>query len=332
MGRRAGAGRDGQGPLGCRDPALPHHGQKEWRRIEPGSLREPIAGLIDKLRLREGAYLKRAALLLFHEDPERFVSGAFVKIGFFRTGSDLTYHDEIHGDLFTQVASTIEILRTKYLKAAIRYENVQRIESFPVPDPALREALLNALVHRDYAVGAPVQIRVYDDRLSIWNPAVLPEGWVVDDLLREHASLPYNPNIANAFFRAGEIEAWGRGIQRILQACREEKVPEPQIRLSGHELWLEFAFSASHLQAVSSRTGSGPSTEPAGKASVKASVKTADALLELLRENPQMTLAEVAAAVGRSVRAVEMASSKLVKAGRLRFVGPQKGGHWEVLP
>jgi len=80
----------------------------------------------------------------------------------------------------------------------------------------------------------PVQVRVYDDRLSIWNPAVLPEGWVVDDLLREHASLPYNPNIANAFFRAGEIEAWGRAIQRILQACREDKVPEPKIRLSGH--------------------------------------------------------------------------------------------------
>jgi ATP-dependent DNA helicase RecG len=181
-----------------------------------------------------------------------------------------------------------------------------------------------------------VQIRVYDNRLSMWNPAVLPEGWVVDDLLREHASLPYNPNIANAFFRAGEIEAWGRGIQRILQACREEKVPEPQVRLSGHELWLEFAFSAGYLRAVSSRTAGERPTEVAGEASVKtsvkASVKTADALLELLRKNPQMTLAEVAAAVGRSVRAVEMASSKLVKAGRLRFVGPQKGGHWEVLP
>ena len=65
---------------------------------------------------------------------------------------------------------------------------------------------------------------------------------------------------------------------------------------------------------------------------MKTSVKTADALLELLRRNPQMTLAEVAAEVGRTVRAVEMASAKLVKAGRLRFVGPQKGGHWEVLP
>ncbi|HEV7670216.1 MAG TPA: ATP-binding protein [Thermoanaerobaculia bacterium] len=284
--------------------------------------------LIDKLRLREGAHLKRAALLLFHEDPERFVSGAFVKIGFFRTESDLAYHDEMHGDLFTQVASTIEVLRTKYLKAAIRYEGIQRIESFPVPDAALREALLNALIHRDYAVAAPVQIRVYEDRLSIWNPAVLPEGWSLNEFLHEHASLPYNPNVANAFFRAGEIEAWGRGIQGIFQACRDAGTPKPKIRLAGHDLWLDFAFASGYLQAVSPKSDG----ESARKTSVKTSVKTADTLLELLRRNPQMTLLEVAAEVGRTVRAIEMASAKLVKAGKLRFVGPQKGGRWEVLP
>ena len=181
-------------------------------RVEPGVLRLSSPDLIDKLRLREGDYLKRAAILLFHKEPERFVSGAFVKIGLFRSASDLAHHDEVHGDLFGQVAATIGVLRTKYLKAAIRYERIQRIESYPVPDAALREALLNALVHRDYAVPAPVQIRVYEDRLSIWNPATLPEGWAIDNMLQEHASVPYNPNIANAFFRAGEIEAWGRGI------------------------------------------------------------------------------------------------------------------------
>lgn len=136
-------------------------------RVEPGTLREPAPALIDKLRLREGAHLKRAALLLFHKDPERFVNGAFVKIGFFRTEFDLAYHDEVHGDLFTQVAKTIELLRTKYLKAAIRYEGIQRIEYFPVPDAALRESVLNAMVHRDYALSAPVQIRVFEDRLKI---------------------------------------------------------------------------------------------------------------------------------------------------------------------
>lgn len=145
-------------------------------RVDPADLRSSDAGLVEKLKLTEGHYLKRAALLLFHEDPERFVTGAFVKVGFFRSGADLVYHDTIHGNLFSQVARTVDLIQTKYLKAAITYQGIQRIERYPVPDAALREAILNALVHRDYAVGAPVQIRVYEDRLKIWNPAVLPDA------------------------------------------------------------------------------------------------------------------------------------------------------------
>jgi len=176
-------------------------------RLTPADLRVSMPTLLNRLKLTEGDYLKRAAVLLFHEDPERFVTGAFVKIGFFRSESDLAYHDLVHGGLFNQVAQTVDLLRTKYLKAAISYEGLQRIESFPVPYDALREAVLNALVHRDYAVTAPVQIRVYEERLVIWNPAVLPEGWTQQTLVGPHVSHPYNPDIANTFFRAGEIEA-----------------------------------------------------------------------------------------------------------------------------
>ena len=88
-------------------------------RLDPADLRSSKAVLIEKLQLTEGAYLKRAAVLLFHEDPEKYVTGAFVKVGFFRSESDLAYHDTIHGDLFTQAARTIDLVRTKYLKAAI---------------------------------------------------------------------------------------------------------------------------------------------------------------------------------------------------------------------
>ena len=132
------------------------------RRLSAEVLHEPDAALIDKLRLIEGKYLKRAAVLLFHSDPERFVSGAFVKIGYFRTNSELLYHDEVHGDLFTQVDSTMDLLLTKYLKAMISYEGVQRVETYPVPEEALREAVLNAIAHKDYGSGIPVQISVLD--------------------------------------------------------------------------------------------------------------------------------------------------------------------------
>ena len=72
----------------------------------------------------------------------------------------------------------------------------------------------------------------------------------METLRSEHSSAPYNPAIANTFFRAGEIEAWGRGIQRIFEACRAASSPEPQLRISGHDLWLEFPFSSEYLKAI----------------------------------------------------------------------------------
>ncbi|HNC69951.1 MAG TPA: putative DNA binding domain-containing protein, partial [Pseudomonadales bacterium] len=105
-------------------------------RLDAAALAESDAGLLDKLKLREGRYLKRAAVLLFHPDPLRFITGAFVKLGFFRTESDLVYHDEIVGDLFTQSRQTQDLLFTKYLKAAVGYEGSLRVERFPVPREA----------------------------------------------------------------------------------------------------------------------------------------------------------------------------------------------------
>ena len=97
------------------------------KRLGADALRDSDAGLVEKLRLIEGCYLKRAAALLFHPDPERFFTGAFIKIGYFASASDLRYHDEIHGDLFTQVDKTMDLLLTKYMKAGISYEGVQRV-------------------------------------------------------------------------------------------------------------------------------------------------------------------------------------------------------------
>ena len=119
---------------------------RQSQRMSATDLKESAAGLIEKLHLYDGKYLKRAAVLAFHPVPERFVTGAFVKIGYFRTNDDLLYQDEIHGDLFGQVSQTLDLLVTKYLRAAISYQGIQRVETIPVPEAALREAVLNALI------------------------------------------------------------------------------------------------------------------------------------------------------------------------------------------
>lgn len=291
---------------------------RESQRLDSAILRESLPGLIDKLHLLDGQYLKRAAVLLFHPDPERFVTGAFVKIGFFRTNTDLLYQDEIHGGLFTQVDKTIDLLLTKYLKAGISYQGLQRVEVFPVPEAALREAVLNAIIHKDYGSGTSIQISVYPDKVMLWSPGELPHDWTVAKLKGKHPSQPFNPDIANTFFRAGMIEAWGRGIERILETCRAAKVPEPGLRYEQSGLWIEFWFpKAVEKTTVETR--------------VETRGKTRGKILDYLLANQNASLAEVAAAVEKSLSAVERASSKLVKEGKLRFIGPRKGGHWEVL-
>lgn len=284
---------------------------------------EDDAGLIEKLRLTESRYLKRAAVLLFHPDPERFFTGAAVKIGYFASESNLRYHDEIRGDLLTQVDRTMELLLSKYLKAAISYEGIQRVESYPVPERALRETVLNAVVHRDYAIAAPIQIRVHADRLRVWNPGELPENWSLTKLIGQHPSRPFNPDVANAFFRAGEIEAWGRGIQRVFEACHQAGAPKPRIHVEPGELSVEFPFSAAYLDSLS-----GATTEEAPR---KTSGKTSGKIVAMIRENPTVTIPEMAEALGMSTRAVELQIAKLRDSATVERIGPAKGGHWKVV-
>ena len=288
------------------------------RRLSEEILNEPDGSLIEKLRLTEGEYLKRATVLLFHPDPESFVTGAFVKIGFFRTNADLLYHDEIHGDLFTQVDKTMDLLLTKYLKATISYEGVQRVETLPMPEEALREAVLNAIAHKDYGSSVPIQISVYDDKVMIWNPGQLPEDWTVEKLTGKHSSEPYNPDIANAFFRAGMIEAWGRGIERIIDGCVAAEVPEPGFKVESTGLWVEFGFGA--------RFGTEKGTTQ------ETTQETSERILVLLSSNPKMTRQEIARSLGDiSEDGVKYHLSKLKEAGRLTRIGSTKSGHWEVV-
>lgn len=302
------------------------------KRLAADALAEDDARLIDKLRLTEGRYLRRSAVLLFHPDPERFFTGAFVKIGYFASESDLRYHDEINGDLFTQVDKTMELLLTKYLKAAISYEGIQRVESYPMPEGALREALLNAVIHRDYAVPAPIQIRVYADRLLIWNPGELPENWSEAKLLSPHPSQPYNPDVANAFFRAGEIEAWGRGIERVLEACREAGTSEPRIRVETGGLWFEFPFSVDYLDSLGS-TGNRPkNTRTLGNITQETTQETTqEQIVNLLRQDPTMTRRILAERIGITPDGIKYHLAKLREAGRIRHVGSTKKGHWEIM-
>lgn len=192
------------------------------------------------LRLMENGVINRAGILLFHHDPERWVFGAYIKIGYFETDSDLRYQDDVHGSLISQADKVIDLLFTKYLKAEISYEDVTRVETYPYPREALREAIYNAIVHKNYATFIPIQISVYKDRIYIGNECVFPDDWTVDNLLKKHNSRAYNPLIANTFFRSGYIEAWGRGIEKIRESCEEHGIKMAEYKVSSSEIMVMF--------------------------------------------------------------------------------------------
>ncbi len=194
--------------------------------------------LMDNLHLiDEDGYLIRAAMLAFYKDPEKWVTGSYIKIGYFgKSDSDLVYQDEVHGPLVEQVDKTVDLVYTKYLKALISYEGIQRVEQFMFHIDAFREILLNAVVHKDYSSCNPIQISVYEDKIYIWNDGEMPSNLdSTDKLFMKHSSKPYNPKLANVFFKSGMIEAWGRGFEKIKEACEtyDGPLPEYEINESG---------------------------------------------------------------------------------------------------
>jgi ATP-dependent DNA helicase RecG len=223
------------------------------QRIEEDVLTDSNELLTENLQLIENTFLKRAAILLFHPKPEKFITGAFIKIGFFETDDDLKFQDEIHGNLFEQIEKAIDLLFTKYIKAEISYEGINRVEKFEYPKDAVREALLNAIAHKDYSGGVPIQISVYNDKIIFWNEGQLPENWTIESLLTKHPSKPYNPDIANALFRSGYIESWGRGTLKMIKECIDAGKPKPLYYYDMSGFFVEFRkdiFSEKYLKSL----------------------------------------------------------------------------------
>jgi len=294
------------------------------KRLEEKDIPKSYNELLEKLRLTEGSYLKCSAVLLFHKEPQRFFTGSYVKIGYFESESVILYQDVIEGNLFNQVEKTMDLLLTKYLKALISYKGISRIERYDYDTNALREIIHNAIVHNDYSRNVPIQIRVYHDKIRISNVGSLPETWTVETLLREHASEPFNPNIANAFFRAGYIESWGRGVNTVIELSKAYNGTVPTFTfLSG--LTVEFKSDYPNKK-VDNRLYDGLYDrlyDNLGKTKVK--------IIEIIDKNAKISMTQLAKELDISRTAIQKNIKSLTENGYIKRVGSAKGGHWEVL-
>ncbi len=180
---------------------------------------------------REG-HLCRAALLFFHPDPEQYVTGAFINIGSFDELGEIVHYDTVRGPLLTQIDTVMELIYNKYMKPDIIDDETQWIETYFWPKKAFREVLLNAVINKDYQSGNPIQIKVREDSVSVFNEGHWPVTRIaVEDVYKDHASYPANPRLAGLFFAAGEIVTWGGGYQIIQRECEKAGSPLPVIEI-----------------------------------------------------------------------------------------------------
>ena len=108
---------------------------------------------------------------------------------------------------------------------------------------------MNAVAHKDYADATPIQISVYPDHIVFWNPGRLPEDWTTVKLFEKHPSKPYNPSVANVLFRCGDIESWGRGYKRIIDAVSSYKMLPPIVEIISGLMITYYADIKSQLKA-----------------------------------------------------------------------------------
>lgn len=203
----------------------------EQRRLLAGTSMD-IGDILDRLGLRIEGQVTQAAQMLY---GTRFLPDypqALLKLGRFRgtkiTG-DIVDNKQEYLHAFAMVREAIAWLdRTLPLSARFPPGAINREGRLPVPAEALREIIINAVIHRDVSnPSSYVAIAVFDDRIEIHSIGAFPTGIRAELLAQEHRSIPRNPLIAGAFHRTGAVEVWGQGTNRVVEACRAYGIAEP---------------------------------------------------------------------------------------------------------
>ncbi len=202
--------------------------------LKPGT---PTEALLKHLNLLDGRQPTNAAVLLFGAAPQSFHRPAETKCVFCH-GTEYRRpfaSQQIYGgDLFEQADQACDFVLAKINRAVgTRAASITAPATFELPPDAVAEAIVNAIAHRDYHSHASVEVRLFADRLEVWNPGALPGNLTLDDLRTDHPSIPANPLIAEPLYLARYIEKAGSGTQRMIELCQEAGLPAPGFELRG---------------------------------------------------------------------------------------------------
>lgn len=204
-----------------------------------------IPQLLSRLHLLNKGKPTNAALLMFGKDPQSHFIQAKLRCGRFAGTKPIDFIDMkvFEGTIIDQVPEALSFIR-KHINVGVKMTGKpEREDVWEYPKDALREAIVNAVCHRDYEDPGNVQIRIFDDRLEVWSPGTLPPGITVESLKREHESKPRNGLIADCFYLIKYIEQWGTGTNRIIDLCKEAGLSVPEFAVKSGSFVVSFKRS-----------------------------------------------------------------------------------------
>lgn len=271
------------------------------------------------LKVADENSVKNAGILFFAKNVHGFLHQAQMTLIAFKGTERLDIYDrlDVRDDLSTQFNQAILFLE-KHLNVRSEIKRLDREDIYEIPFEALREGLLNALMHRDYSItGTQVSVDVFDDRVEITNPGGLVRG-LSQQALGKGISIRRNELIADLFSRLHKVERAGTGIRRMRQSLAKAGLKEPEFEIDGF------------FRAVFRRSPEF-SLKPTQKTTQSTTQKTAQKILEAIRSNPEVTREQLAKVVRISADGVKYHLRQMQRRGLIRRVGPDKGGHWDVI-
>ena len=212
---------------------------KDAGRRDVGDDEKPLE-ILKKLELVKKEKLTWAALFLFRKDSKHLRSQGLIHCGRFKEEIIVIDDRMIEGTIVEQIDEAMDFIRKNINVKFVITGRPQREEVWDYPLEALREALINAVCHRDYTMPSNTEVRIYDDRLTIWNPGGLPMGMTMEELLKPHGSVLRNKGIGAVLYDMGLIEQWGSGISKMQNLCTTAGIPEPVFKEYQQGFQVEF--------------------------------------------------------------------------------------------
>lgn len=193
---------------------------------------------------------------------------------------------------------------------------------------------MNSINHKQYEENNPVQVSIYDDKIYVWNDGKFPEEISSQNLFEKHFSKPYNPLIAQTFFKAGFIESWGRGFEKIKKECEQYDTPIPEIEIKTSGVMVKCNPSEIYMDLLNEMKGKNVQINVHKNVQINDYAnltKIEKQILDMILGNPQITQINMADRLNTTPKTVQRGIATLKEKGIIERIGSNKKGYWEII-